>query len=446
MRSRWYESREAAAAHLHRRVEPPVGDDVTDGSGRRDALHQRRSGQVVAADADQLRLIAGRVEQLSHGGVSQQRAEEAVEHARRTTALHVTEDRDPGVLAEALLEHALDVTGGDRLAVPVAGALGDQHDVGPPADLPAGPQHRAHRLLPVVTGRVLGDEHEVGARRQTPHQRQIATAPAHHLDDERALMARRRALDRVDRLDDAMQGRVGADRHVGAEHVVVDRADQADQGELPVSVGLRLGHVAGGDELVEQPGPLAAQLGGAAEAAVTADHHQRVDATLDEVAGGPPQAVTGSEGRAAGGAEHRATSVEDAADVDRRHRTDPLAAVDQALQPLEHGERLEIGGERSPHRGAHRCVHPGGITTTREHRQPRRRGDGTDRRRRSDQTSGHTGATMSQHSAMLTLAGPAPHNGNRRRRHEPTRRVAQDVDALDRLHVFVPGLVTPDGG
>ena len=51
--------REAAAAHLHRRVEPPVGDDVTDGSGRRDALHQRRPAQLVAPDADQLRLVTG---------------------------------------------------------------------------------------------------------------------------------------------------------------------------------------------------------------------------------------------------------------------------------------------------------------------------------------------------------------------------------------------------
>ena len=89
-----------------------------------------------------------------------------------------------------------------------------------------------------------------------------------------------------------------------------------------VGVGLRLVHVAVGDELVEQPGPLGAQLGGTAEAAVTADDDERVDATLDEVADGSPQAVTRSERRAAGGSEHRSTLVEDAADVGRRHRTD----------------------------------------------------------------------------------------------------------------------------
>ena len=53
--------------------------------------------------------------------------------------------------------------------------------------------------------------------------------PAHHLDDEGPLMAGCGAAQGVQRLDDAVQGGVGADRHVGAGHVVVDRADQPDQ-------------------------------------------------------------------------------------------------------------------------------------------------------------------------------------------------------------------------
>ena len=39
------------------------------------------------------------------------------------------------------------------------------------------------------------------------------------------------------RLDDAVQRRVGADGHVGAEHVVVDGADQPDDGQVGMSVG-----------------------------------------------------------------------------------------------------------------------------------------------------------------------------------------------------------------
>ena len=53
--------------------------------------------------------------------------------------------------------------------------------------------------------------------------------PAHHLDDEGALVAGRGAAQRIHRLDDPVQRGVGADRHVGAGHVVVDGSDQTDQ-------------------------------------------------------------------------------------------------------------------------------------------------------------------------------------------------------------------------
>ena len=88
----------------------------------------------MPADADQLRLVGGRLEQLLDRGVAEHGAEVAVERARRAAALDVAEDRDASVLAESLLEHGLDVIGGDRLAVDVAGALGDEHDVGTAAD------------------------------------------------------------------------------------------------------------------------------------------------------------------------------------------------------------------------------------------------------------------------------------------------------------------------
>ena len=76
-------------------------------------------------------------------------------------------------------------------------------------------QDVAHGLLPVRVGRVLGDQHEVGARGEATHQRQVAAPAPHHLDHERALVTRRRAVDGVDRLDDAVQSGVGTDRHVG---------------------------------------------------------------------------------------------------------------------------------------------------------------------------------------------------------------------------------------
>ena len=118
----------------------------------------------MAADADELRLTARRVEQLVDGGVPEHGAQVAVERARRAAPLDVAEDRDPGVLAEAILEHRLHVIGGDRLAVDVAGALGDEHDVGPAADAPARRAARRTSPSPSRSGRALGDEDEVGAR------------------------------------------------------------------------------------------------------------------------------------------------------------------------------------------------------------------------------------------------------------------------------------------
>ena len=280
--------REAPAAHLHRPIELPVGDEVTDRSGGRDAFHQRRPAQVVPVDADQLRLVVGRLDELLHRGMPEQGAEEAVEHARRTTALHVAEDRHPCVLTESLLEDALDMTRGDGLSALVAGALRDQNDVGPAARLAAGPQHGAHRFLPVVTGWALRNDDEVGAGGQSGHQGQIAAAAAHHLDDEGALMARRSALDGIDGLDDAVQSSVGADRHVGADHVVVDGTDQPDQGKASVDVGIDRVHIAGRDEFVQKTRPFSSQLCGATEAAVTTDDDECVDATPDEIAGGAP--------------------------------------------------------------------------------------------------------------------------------------------------------------
>lgn len=50
---------------------------------------------------------------------------------------------------------------------------------------------------------------------------------AHHLDDERTLVALRSGHHRVGGLDNALQRRVRADGHVGAAEVVVDGAHQA---------------------------------------------------------------------------------------------------------------------------------------------------------------------------------------------------------------------------
>ena len=61
------------------------------------------------------------------------------------------------------------------------------------------------------------------------HQREVAALPSHHLHDECALVTGRGAAQGIHRLDDPVQGSVGADRHVGARHVVIDGSDQTNE-------------------------------------------------------------------------------------------------------------------------------------------------------------------------------------------------------------------------
>ncbi len=100
--------------------------------------------------------------------------------------------------------------------------------------------------------RALGDEQRVGAGGDRAHQREVAAVPAHHLDDEGALVARGRAADGVNRLGDAVERRVGADGHVGAGGVVVDRADQADHRQPRMARGRRRVDLAPGHQFRDE--------------------------------------------------------------------------------------------------------------------------------------------------------------------------------------------------
>src|SRR3972149_3673958 len=60
-----------------------------------------------------------------------------------------------------------------------------------------------------------------------------AAVPPHRLDDEGSLVGFGGVADVVDRLDDGVQGGVGADAHVGAAQVVVDRGGDAHDGNPP---------------------------------------------------------------------------------------------------------------------------------------------------------------------------------------------------------------------
>src|SRR5262245_50096124 len=94
--------------------------------------------------------------------MGEQRGQVAVERARRPAALHVTQNRDPSVLAEFLFQQRLDLVGGDRVAVSVVGALGNDDDALAAADDPSLLDVPTHLLCPVVGWWLLWDHQPVG--------------------------------------------------------------------------------------------------------------------------------------------------------------------------------------------------------------------------------------------------------------------------------------------
>jgi hypothetical protein len=60
----------------------------------------------------------------------------------------------------------------------------------------------------------------------------------HDFHNEGALMRICSTDDGVDALDDSVQGRVGADRHVRAAKIIVDRADHTDDVQVLVLLAL----------------------------------------------------------------------------------------------------------------------------------------------------------------------------------------------------------------
>ena len=218
---------EAGAAQLDGVHEVALGHRLGHLLGLGDRGHERHVANEVAVERDDNGLALGLgVHQLYDGLGAHARAEHAVEGGRGAAALHVAEHGHARVDAQILDDDVAHVLGRDGVAVAVDGALGHDHDVEPVADLALKGQPLAQLVLPAVLGRILRYHDPVGVAGQAGRQRQVAAVATHHLHDEATLVAQRRGRDGVHRLDDTMQRGVGADGHVRAAEVVVDRADQ----------------------------------------------------------------------------------------------------------------------------------------------------------------------------------------------------------------------------
>lgn len=200
------------------------------------AKHQGRVSYPVVAHTNHLRFtVLGGRQQLLNGGVADQCAHATIEGAWRTAALNVAEDSHACILTKPLLQHLPHLVARDRLAFLVARPFGDNDNAVTVTGRPTTAQTLAHLLLPVVWRRAFRDQDIVRTAGDRAHQGQIATVAAHHLDHECTLVAGGRAANGVNGLDDPVQRCIGADGHVGANHVVIDRADQAHDHELRVS-------------------------------------------------------------------------------------------------------------------------------------------------------------------------------------------------------------------
>mgnify|MGYP001810775566 CR=1 FL=1 len=80
-----------------------------------------------------------------------------------------------------------------------------------------------------------------------------------------------------------MQGRVRANRHAGAVHIVIDRADQPNNGQVRVCGGFLGSDLAVFSQFRYEAGPLLTEDIRACQRAITADDDHPVNADLDQI-------------------------------------------------------------------------------------------------------------------------------------------------------------------
>src|ERR1700729_2313385 len=285
-----------------------------------------------------------------------------VEGGRGTAALDVPEYRAAGLLAGALLDlvrqHLADADHAQpyvaervqrrfvRRQAPVyrAGALGHHDDRGVPRLEPV--LHVIADLLDVEL--LLRDQDDVGAAGHSRMQRDPARVPAHHLDDQRPVVAFRRGVQPVDGLHRDVHGGVEPEGVVGRAQVVVDG----------------LGYAHDLDALVVQPR-------GTPQGVLPTDRDQRADAQAVQVIGDPRYPGATAAGRGVGQrirsrrAEDRAAERQDAADG--LHVQRDGVALQRAAPAVPEPDEFVIELLRSAaDDGADDRVQPGAVTATGE--------------------------------------------------------------------------------
>lgn len=168
-------------------------------------------------------------------------------------------------------------------------------------------------------------------------QRDPAGVAAHHLDDHHPLVGLGGGLQPVHGLGGDADGGVEAEGAVRGGDVVVDGLRDADDGHARVG---------------EHPG------GG--QGALAADRDEDVDAVLPGQVGGRLGGLGQPVALQSRGAEDRAATGEDAADIVEVEGS--VVAVEQALEPvLEADDFVVVAGQRPVHDRPDHCVQAGAV-------------------------------------------------------------------------------------
>ena len=194
--------------------------------------------------------------------------------------------------------------------------------------------------------RLLGDQDHVRAARDPGVQRDPARVAAHHLDDQRAVVALGRRVQPVDRLHRDVDRGVEAEGVVGRAEVVVDGLGHADDLDAVV-----------------------VQLAGHAERVLAADRDQGVDAEAGQVrldllqAGLAVQRGLLRQRIGPRGAEDRAAAGQDAAHG--RHVERLRVGLERSAPAVAEAHELRAVIERAgPHDRADDRVQPGAVAAS----------------------------------------------------------------------------------
>ena len=167
----------------------------------------------------------------------------------------------------------------------------------------------------------------------------------------------------VDGVNDAMKRAIRPDRHIGTDHVVIDRANQADNIEALVQLRLLRRDSPFIDQLAEVLGPFRTEFFRTGQRAVTADDDQTVDSLFDQVQGCRVTAFVFTKFGAASSPNDGSPLCKDSRGVRPAHLANGSSAFNCSRPTIEDCVGLSATCQRGADNRTNRSIHSLGITT-----------------------------------------------------------------------------------